>query len=224
MRHKIIFCTILLLFPFSYVAESQENLSREEFYEFMNDYIMQFFVTRQAIDTALSRETNLELQVRTWNGYVEEHLPKKFYVSVPVMNVSVGKETYNRSAVDIKYDFQIEIPKRRFRYENNLATEGIRFKLEVIPEKQDDVEWVILKPSLGTLEVKSDLARKYNILKNSGNLVFEIRLNYSREAGWTQFFQTVVSLNSIRWVVDDGTIWEIGSLPFETIFYRDKQK
>ncbi|MBN2367023.1 MAG: hypothetical protein JXL67_12710 [Calditrichaeota bacterium] len=203
---------------------AQETVSREDFYQYMGKYVEEFFKSRQAIDTTLSPQTNLEMQVRSWNHYIDTHLPRKFLVSVPITKVSVGKEIYNRSEVEISYDFKIQFPERNFRFENNLSVQDLSFQLKKINEDREGTVWVTLNPELRTFKVQSNLARKYDILKNPGNLIFEILLNYSHETSWTQYYQTVISLNSIRWAVGEGIIWEAEPLPFETIFYRDRKE
>lgn len=220
---KLLF-TLLILMIVITPLYPQENVSREDFYSFLEDYIQTLQATRAAGDTSLSSATNLELQVRRWNDYLSSALPRKFVVAVPVVNVKVGKEKYNRSEVQIDYEFQIKFPQRNFRYENNIANPEGSLKLEELQQEDDGQKWIIIIPRLQRLQVQSNLARKFDVLNNHGFLLFDIQLNYSREGGWTQFYYTVLTLSSIRWAVDNEIIWQLESLPFNDILKQIKEK
>jgi hypothetical protein len=219
-RFKFFFTAIILIIIFTPLY-SQENISREDFYSFLTDYIRNLQSTRTGVDTSLSSSTNLELKVRRWNDYLSGVLPRKFIVAVPVEDVKVGREKYNRSEVEINYEFQIKFPQRNFRYENNISNPEGSLKLQELQQVDDGQKWVILIPHLQRLQVQSNLARKFDVLNNHGFLLFDIRLNYSREGGWTQFYYTVITLSSVRWSVDNETIWQLESLPFDDIIFRE---
>jgi hypothetical protein len=219
---KLLF-TLLILMIIITPIYAQENISRDDFYSFLADYIRNLQSTRTASDTSLSSATNLEMQVRRWNDYLSGVLPRKYIVAVPVEDVKVGREKYNRSEVQIKYEFQIKFPQRNFRYENDIANPEGSLKLEESQYEDDGQKWIVLVPRLQRIQVQSNLARKYDVLNNHGFLLFEIQLNYSREGGWTQFYHTVLTLNSIRWAVNNETIWQLESLPFDDIILRERK-
>ncbi len=204
-------------------AYSQENINREDFYSFLEDYIGNLHSANMVGDSSLSPQTNLELRVRKWNDYISAVLPARYLVVVPVEEVSVGREKYNRSEVQIDYSFQVKFPQLNFRFENNVSNPEGSFKLDKHQEEVEGSKWIILIPRLQKLLVQSNLARKFDILRNHGNLLFKIQLNYSREGGWTHFYHTVITFNSIRWEVDNETVWQLESLPFNEIMLHNKK-
>jgi len=70
--------------------------------------------------------------------------------------------------------------------------------------------------------IEASIASKHNIAEKKGHLLLEIKMNISRESSWLQFYNTILSLNSVRWVAEDDILWELQTLPFEEIIQRNK--
>ena len=165
--------------------------------------------------------TSRELRRRQRNDYVVETLPKRFAVKVPIDNVTLKKQKYNRAEVDIDFNLLVTFPEKNFRFEDNLPLNKNIELLSFIKDLNGQA-WYEISPLIDILVVEANQARKYNIVKNKGYLLFGIKVALSREGVWTQFYQTVVSFDWVKWVVEDGTIWEVEPLPIEEIFFKEK--
>jgi hypothetical protein len=216
--------TCFLLFILSFFISSQLSaqdaiIDRTEFYEFLDDFYASLQKAADAGDSTLSDRTNLEIRTRQWNDYLTQTLPKRIKIQIPVDDISLGKETFNRSKAEISYDFKLEMPQKYFQFENNIGSKV--FKVNVTEFSKADKNWIRLFPKLSEFEVESDKARKLNVLDEMGYLIFEVTMTITREAGWLHFYQTVFGFESVRWMVDDQLLWELESLPFEEILKRD---
>jgi hypothetical protein len=172
-------------------------------------------------DTTLSEPTSLELKIRQWNDFTVKSLPKRFAVKVPIDNVTLKTQKYNRAEVDIDFNFKATFPEQNFRFEDNLPEKNI--DLQNVVKDLNGQSWYEITPLIDILVIEANQARKYNIVKNKGYLLFGIKVALSREAGWTQFYQTVISFDWVKWLVDDGTIWEVEPLPIEEIFFKKEE-
>lgn len=219
-----LFTTKLLLvwfigtFLYSNHLMSQTEVTREEFYQFLTNYIENLQQILLTEDTTLTELTNLELKIRLWNDYVVQKLPKRFAVKVPLDNVQLKKQKYNRAEVKIDYNFEVNFPVENFRFEDNLPDKNIALVNTI--KNINDQGWYEIHPVIDMLIVEANQARKYNVVKNKGYLLFGIKIALSREGGWTQFYQTVVSFDWVKWMVEDGTIWEVEPLPIEELFFK----
>jgi hypothetical protein len=216
---------IMLGFAFFFITTSQgiaqTQLTREEFAQFLQEYVDHLQQILTSGDTTLSPTTSMELKIRQWNDYVVETLPRRFAVKVPIDNVTLKKQKYNRAEVDIDFNFQVTFPEKNFRFEDNLPLQKNIELLSLIKDLNGQ-NWYEISPVLGILVVEANQARKYNIVQNKGYLLFGIKVALSREGVWTQFYQTVVSFDWVKWIVDDGTLWEVEPLPIEEIFFKEK--
>jgi len=123
---------IILLSVWSGILFSaQEEMSREAFYTFLDEFYSQLHEIRQMQDSSLSASTNLELQTRKWNDYLAQNLPRRVWVKIPLNKVSLGKSSFQRWEAHIEFDFNIEIPKEKFQFENNIDTQN-QFEIKTI--------------------------------------------------------------------------------------------
>ncbi len=209
---------ISLLIGLTGSGYGQEIVTREEFYRFLETYIGNLQKANQVVDTSFSAKTNLDLRVRRWNDHVTNTLPRVFLIQVPLNKVSMKSQKYNRAYVDISYDFRIQVPEKSFLYENNLP-EG-NFKLLVSKSESDQEPWLKLNPEIKDLVIEANLARKYDVTDKKGYLLFGIKVGFTRASGMTQFYQTTLAFNSLKWMVAENLVWELEPLPFDQILIR----
>ena len=198
---------------------AQEKVASDSFTVFLDDFYQNLQQIQQMHDSSLSRDTNLEIQIRKWNDYLAQKLPRRDLVIVPVEEVSLGKEKYNRSQAQIVYNFRIKIPKEHFQYENNVDAKG-QFFIKKVQLENDSSDFQILELQINNIFVESPLAKTQDILNNQSHLVFEIKMDITRESGWLHFYQTILSLESVTWMIDDVILWQLETLPFEEIMKR----
>jgi hypothetical protein len=202
------------------LTSDELRMEKGEFYEFLDNFYQNLETATQAGDSSFSERTNLEIKTREWNDYLTDNLPKRLYVKVPIDKVSIGKETFNRSDAEIQYDFHVNMPLEHFQYKNHVS--GRIFKITPVEFNENNQEFLRLQPGFEKFQVESNLARKLNVLEKNGYLIFEITMSITREAGWLQYYQTIISFESVQWYVEDELLWELESLPFEEILLRDK--
>ncbi|UCF63347.1 MAG: hypothetical protein JSW33_12375 [bacterium] len=201
---------------------AQEEMPADTFYNFLDDFYQQLYRIKQLHDSSLSQDTNLEIQIRSWNDYLAQKLPRRMLVNVPVDEVTLGKEKFNRSEARMTYNFRLNIPKDHFQYENNIDSQN-QFILKEVTSEKDSGDFLILEPQLKNVVVESNLAKTIDLLKNQSHLVFEIKMNVTRESGWLHFYQTVISFETVRWMIDEVVLWQLQSLPFEEIMRRKEK-
>jgi hypothetical protein len=214
----LIYFTLFL--PFSVLAD-EELIETTVLNEFLDDFYMNLQRVAETGDSSLSERTNLEIKTRKWNDYLTNILPRRIKVRVPVDEVSLGKETFNRSTAEIKFDFKLDMPQQYFQYQNNIG--GKIFGLLVTEFTKNDKKWIQIQPEFNKFQVESDKARKLEVLNKHGYLIFEITMSISREAGWLHYYQTVFGIESVQWLVENELLWKLDSLPFEDILNREKQ-
>ncbi|OGB61715.1 MAG: hypothetical protein A2Y94_00175 [Caldithrix sp. RBG_13_44_9] len=216
--YVLLFIGVAALFSYTTPGMAQTEVTREEFSQFLQEYIEHLQQIMASGDTTLSEPTSQELRIRQWNDFVVKSLPKRFAVKVPIDNVTLKTQKYNRAEVEISFSFMASFPEQNFRFEDNLPGKNIEL-LSVIKDVNGQ-GWYEITPLIDILVIEANQARKYNIVKNKGYLLFGIKVALSREAGWTKFYQTVISFDWVKWMVDDGTIWEVEPLPIEEIFFK----
>jgi hypothetical protein len=200
---------------------AQTVVTREEFSQYLQQYIEQLQQIMASGDTTFSEPTSLEMRTRQWNDFVVKNMPKRFAVKVPIDNVTLKKQKYNRAEVEIDFSFMVNFPEQNFRFEDNLPEKNI--ELLSLVKDLNGQGWYEIIPAIDILVIEANQARKYSVVKNKGYLLFGIKLALSREAGWTQFYQTVISFDWVKWQVDDGTIWEVEPLPIEDLFFKKEE-
>jgi hypothetical protein len=198
-----------------------EELSREVFYGFLEEFYNQLHQIQEMQDSSLSANTNLELQTRKWNDYLAQKLPQRIWVNLPVDRVSLGKASFQRLEARIDFEFIIEIPTEYIRFENNIDAQN-QFELDIKPLEKEKYNYLIIRPKVKNIIIEASIASKHNVDEEKGHLLIEITMNTSRESSWLQFHHIIFSLNSVRWVAGDDTLWELQTLPFEEIIHRKK--
>jgi hypothetical protein len=211
---------IIILVVYLPLSSDDLRLEKGQFYEFLDNFYENLAAVTQAGDSSFSERTNLEIKTRKWNDYLTDNLPKRFYVKVPIDKVSIGKETFNRSDAEVQYDFHVNMPVEYFQFKNNVS--GRIFKIRSLEFSENDQNFLRLEPGFEKFRLESNLARKLKVLDKNGHLIFEITMSITREAGWLQYYQTIISFESVQWYVEDELLWELESLPFEEILLRDK--
>jgi len=201
---------------------AQDEMTVDTFYAFLEDFYKQLDRIQQMQDSSFSQDTNLEIQIRSWNDYLSQKLPRRLLVIVPVDEVTLGKEKFNRSEARITYNFKLNIPKDHFQYENNIDSQD-QFFLKKITLEKDTGDFLILEPQLKNIVVESNLAKIHNILINESHLVFEIKMNITRQAGWLHFYQTIISFETVKWIINNVVLLQLESLPFEEIMKRKEK-
>lgn len=213
----LLFLTLFLKYP---VLADEEIIETSGLYEFLDEFYMNLHQADVSGDSSLSERTNLEIRTRKWNDYLTKILPRRIKVKVPIDEVSLGKEKFNRSSAEIKFDFNLDMPQRYFQYKNNIS--GKILELLKTGYDKNDKKWIQIQPKFNKFRIESDKARKLEVLNKHGYLIFEITMSISREAGWLHYYQTVFGFESVQWQVDNELLWQLDSLPFEDILNRDK--
>ncbi|MCK4893223.1 MAG: hypothetical protein KAT07_04615 [Calditrichia bacterium] len=215
--HVILF----LLLGSGILFSVQEEISREAFYTFLEEFSGHLNKIRQTQDSSLSANTNLELQTRKWNDYLSQNLPKRIWVNIPVDKVTLGKASFQRLEAHIEFEFYIEIPEDNFQFENNIDAQN-QFEVDVKLLERDQKNYLTIHPKVKNIIIEAGIASKHDIVEKKGHLLFEIKMNISRGSSWLQYYDTILSLNSVKWVTGDDILWELNILPFEEIMQRNK--
>jgi hypothetical protein len=202
------------------ITADEEVFDKAALNEFLDEFYYNLQLAAESGDSTLSERTNLEIRTRKWNAYLTQTLPKRIKVQIPIEDISLGKETFNRTPAEIKFDFILTMPRKYFKYENNIGSKI--FEIIETEFSEDDKNWIRLQPKFSKFQIESDKARKLEVLEKKGYLIFEITMKITREAGWLHFYQTIFGFVSVQWFVEDEILWQLETLPFEDILNRDK--
>lgn len=220
-----IFCPIQIIILLSVgsgiLFSAQEEMSREALYTFLDEFYSNLHGIRQMQDSSLSVSTNLELQTRKWNDYLAQNLPRRFWVQIPVNKVSLGKSSFQRLEAGVEFDLIIEIPTENFQFENNIDTQD-QFDIKTKFLEKEQGSYKSIHPTVKNIIIEASIASKHNIVEKKGHLLLEIKMNVSRGSSWLQFYDTIISLNSVRWVADEDILWELQTVSFEELLQRNK--
>ena len=115
----------------------------------------------------------------------------------------------------------MEIPEDNFQFENNIDSQK-QFEVDIKPLEREQKNYLTIHPTVKNIIIEAGIASKNEIVENKGHLLFEIKMNILRGSSWLQFYDILLSFNSVKWVAGDDILWELSTLPFEDIMQRNK--